>query len=325
MPLRSRPLLASLLILCAGLLTAVIALTAGALDRFALVGPTVLFAYPWRLLEPTTAARLSAWLGYLLHNGLVWYLLWRARRQRPGYVDGLHPINLALLGVNALFIALHLGQSHLFYDGLAQDVAEISALGSVALMLMIVLIIETPRRGLLLGRRAGLSTSLTGFWQRYHGYLFSWAVIYTFWYHPAEDTPGHLMGFFYMFLLLAQSCLPFTNLHRDRRWTFVLEILVLPHGAIVAFYQGNGMWPMFAFGFGMIFVLSQIYGLGWPRWLIRVVTALFFAVLIAVYLQQGRMAQLHEITRIAVLDYGVVYLLYGLHALLTRIRPASAT
>ena len=36
------------------------------------------------------------------------------------------------------------------------------------------------------------------------------------------------------------------------------ESAVLVHGAIVAVFQGNGMWPMFAFGFGAIFILTQL-------------------------------------------------------------------
>jgi hypothetical protein len=30
--------------------------------------------------------------------------------------------------------------------------------------------------------------------RKYHGYFFSWAVIYTFWYHPMENTYGHALG-----------------------------------------------------------------------------------------------------------------------------------
>ena len=41
--------------------------------------------------------------------------------------------------------------------------------------------------------------------RKYHGYYFAWAIIYTFWYHPMEITGGHLLGFFYMFLLLLHT------------------------------------------------------------------------------------------------------------------------
>lgn len=40
------------------------------------------------------------------------------------------------------------------------------------------------------------------FLKRYHGYYFSWAILYTFWYYPLELTMGHLLGVFYLFALL---------------------------------------------------------------------------------------------------------------------------
>jgi hypothetical protein len=30
--------------------------------------------------------------------------------------------------------------------------------------------------------------------------------------------------------------------------------------------QGQGLWPMFAFGFGGVFVITQMHGLGLSRW-----------------------------------------------------------
>jgi len=39
----------------------------------------------------------------------------------------------------------------------------------------------------------------------YHGYYFSWTIIYTVWYHPTEATWGHLMAFSYIVVLLLQG------------------------------------------------------------------------------------------------------------------------
>ncbi len=87
--------------------------------------------------------------------------------------------------------------------------------------------------------------------KRYHGYYFSWAIIYTFWYHPFEMTSGHIAGFAYMFLLLLQSSLFFTRYHTNRWWTMSLETLFVVHGAIVAAYIMNPgqheFWSMFLF------------------------------------------------------------------------------
>ena len=95
----------------------------------------------------------------------------------------------------------------MFYDGLAQDVHEGTAFGSVTLMLFLIMLMENRRRGLFLGHRIPQLMGAGDTVRRYHGYYFSWAIIYTFWYHPVEMTPGHLAGFAYMSLLLLQSSL----------------------------------------------------------------------------------------------------------------------
>ena len=55
--------------------TVIIAATAARLTMFNIVGPTVPFAYPWRLAEPTSIARLTAGGGYLLHTIIAWAIL----------------------------------------------------------------------------------------------------------------------------------------------------------------------------------------------------------------------------------------------------------
>ena len=62
------------------------------------------------------------------------------------------------------------------------------------------------------------------FARKYHGYFFAWATIYTFWYHPMDNTTGHLIGFFYMFLLLLQGSLFLTRIHVNKYWTVVQEV-----------------------------------------------------------------------------------------------------
>ena len=174
-----------------------------------------------------------------------------------------------------------------------------------------VLLIENPRRGLFFGKKIGFPRRLTEAARRYHGYYFAWAIIYTFWYHPMEATSGHLIGFLYMFLLMLQGSLLFTRAHVNRWWTLVLEVAVLAHGTLVAIMQGEGMWPMFAFGFGGIFVITQMHGLGWPRWLRAVVLAAYVAGALAGYGPFG-WARLSEVLRIPLIDYAAVFALAGI-------------
>lgn len=263
--------------------------------------------YYWKLPEPDTWARVTAWSGYLAHQIAIWSLIYWAQRNVRHYTDGLHPVNVVALAMNLVFIALHQVQTQVFYDGLAQDVSIFSSQASVVVLLVIVLLMENRRRGMFFGRRAPISTEVVRFFRKYHGYLFSWAAIYTFWYHPMESTSGHLIGFFYMFMIFLQGSLFFTRAHTNRWWTLTLELLVVVHGALVAVMNSgaDGMWPMFLFGFLGVFVITQMHGLGLSvttRW---VLTGLYLGSAVAVYSTRS-LTGLAEIVRIPLIDYLLV-------------------
>ena len=57
----------------------------------------------------------------------------------------------------------------------------------------------------MIGKRLRLASGPIEYVRKYHGYAFSWAVIYTFWYHPMENTFGHVMGFIHTFLVMIQG------------------------------------------------------------------------------------------------------------------------
>jgi hypothetical protein len=236
--------------------------------------------YEWQLLEPTVWSRLSAWTGYLLHQVTLWGLIWWAQRERPAYTGGLHRFNFVALAANAFFVVLHLVQTQLWYDGLAQDVHEGSAQWSVILLLMAVVVMENQRRGVAFGRPLGFVTESAGVVRRYHGYFFAWATVYTFWYHPMIGTSGHLAGFLYLFLMLLQGSLFFTRAHTNRWWMLTQELAVAAHGALVAWMQA-GAWEMFLGGFLGVFVITQMHGLGWGR-AVRWAVGLAYVALVAV-------------------------------------------
>jgi hypothetical protein len=274
--------------------------------------------YYWKLPVPTFWTRFSAWGFYLLHQLSFWWVIWYSQKNRPKYSTGLHRFNFWVLGLNTFFILMRLLQTHIWYDGLAHDVSIFSSQGSVIVLLVWVLLMENKRRGLVVGKKAPISSEIIRFARKYHGYYFAWATVYTFWYHPAVSTPGHLWGFFYMFLLLLHGSLFFTRVHVNKYWTFVQEFTVLVHGAIVAYFQGGDLWPMFAYGFGAIFILTQLYGLGlkaWQRWV-------FIAIYVgtALYVYNGRLLEgLSEIVRIPIIDYVLVFVLAGLFWLIIKV------
>lgn len=266
--------------------------------------------YYWQLPNPSFWTRASAWGLYLGHQLAIWATIFYAQTRPHRTIAGLHRVNVVALALNAGFILLHFAQTHLWYDGLAQDVSIFSSQGSVILLLVWVLLMENPRRGLFFGRRAPIAPGITAAARKYHGYVFSWAAIYTFWYHPMENSAGHLIGFIYMFLLLVQGSLFLTRVHVNRWWTLALEGMVLVHGTLVALMQSGagGFWPMFFFGFLGIFLITQMHGLGLSvraRWLI---TAIYAGLVVAVYRLRG-WENLNEIVRIPVIEYLAVAVL----------------
>lgn len=270
--------------------------------------------YYWRLAEPSTAARVTAWGGYLLHQFAIWWLIWTAQRNRARYGTSLHWFNWAAIGVNALFITLHVVQTHVWYGALAEDVSIWSSQWSVIIMLVLIVLMENQRRGIVFGQKVGFLKQASAFTRRYHGYIFAWAVIYTFWYHPAEGTFGHLLGFFYTFLLMLQGSMFFTRAHLNKWWGAALETLVLVHGTMVALAQGSGLWPMFAFGFAGIFVVTIVHGLPVPRWVRWGSLALYIGLAVWVY-SRTSLANIHQITWIPVVYYVAVFVFAGLISL----------
>ena len=268
------------------------------------------FIYYWVLPNPTFVTRLSAWGLYACHQIAHWGVVYYAQTHVKETTKVLHPVNYAALAINLFFSVLHLIQTHAFYDGLAQDTHELSPLLSVVIMLIWVLLMENYTRGMFVGKPLPLSKELVNFARKYHGYYFSWAIIYTFWYHPMEATPGHLAGFLYTFFLLVQGSLFFTKVHLNPWWNLCLELIVAPHAVMVAMNQSENLWPMFLFGFLGIFVVTQVYSHVFS-WRVKVLSTVAFVVgCVAVY-GNNLFFQINEPIRIPVIDYLGVLILSG--------------
>ena len=282
-------------------------------------GDTIWFApdsgpswYYWKLPDPSAFTRIVAWGSYLAHQLSIWWLIYSAQQAGLRYTRGLHPVNIKALCINVVFVAWHIVQTRWTYDGLAQDVSIWTSMGSVAILLMLVVIMENQRRGVVLGKKAGWLEEPGRFLRKYHGYYFSWAIIYTFWYHPIEMTLGHLLGTFYTLMLLLQGSLFFTRQHVDRGWTVSLEAFVLLHGTMVAWLSiENQSWTRFLFGFAAIFVITQMHGLGWSarqRWLVFV----GFMLGLGLYFREDVLLGLSEALAIPLIYLVFIPLLAGL-------------
>jgi len=278
--------------------------------------------YYWKRPDPDMLSRLTAWGGYFLNQLFFWGIIYWATHNRASLKDRrkMHPVNYVALGGIAVFALLHYLQTALWYDGLAQDTSVFSSQGSVIVLLVFVLAMEAPRRGLLWGRGGKSFTGMRATLIKYHGYYFAWAVVYTFWFHPMETTPGHLVGFFYMFLLMLQGAFIFTRVHTNRYWTFLLEGTVAVHAVIVAVSGGQSIWPMFLFGFLAIMVVTQIHGLGLSRVWKNLIAFAFVVGVVAVYWQRG-FGHIEEVFRIPVIDYLLVALIWAGFWVMAKVKP----
>ncbi len=294
--------------------------------------------YYWKLPEPTFWPRFTGWSFFLLHLFISWFILYKAKREKERAVTAgeakygeLKWYNYALLVTHMFFGVLHLIQTSIWYDTLAHDTPVWLSQYSVILMLVLIMILVNSKRGLFFGYKLPIPQLVVELVRKYHSYYILLALIFTFWYHPMEITPGHLIGFFYMFLLMLQSTLLYTKQHLSRYWIFILEIMVLFHGTTVAIGQGTAtrdVWPLFAFGFGLIAVCTQIYLLALPKWANISLQIMYVLSVLAVY--SGNIgvkrtySQLYELSFIPVTEYGIVLILAGIGAIATYIIRKSA-
>ncbi|NMC08444.1 MAG: hypothetical protein GYA24_24765 [Candidatus Lokiarchaeota archaeon] len=228
--------------------------------------------YYWQLPGEFLLPRITAWAFYLAHQVTLWVLTWRTMcklgGKKPLWSENPDKDHYIILLVNLAFVILHLVQTQVWYDGLAQDVPIWTSQFSVILMLLLTLLIETPRRGFFWGKKLPIGKDAMNGMIKWHGYYIQWALVYTFWFHPMDGSFAMITGFAYMFLLLFQSSTFLLKVHLGRKWIVFLEVFVWLHGTIVAlesdyirFSSSSISWPIFFFGFMGMLVFTQQFGL----------------------------------------------------------------
>ncbi len=298
------------------LLCVAIVAMGGVLSQFEIIPhPEDGFVYEWQLAQPTAWGQLTAWLGFALHQLLIWGTIYYAQKHysKRDYGTALRPVNITAVAINLVFIILHYFQTMFFYDAIAQDLPSWTAQFAVALMLIVILGMENQRRGLFFGKKVKFRKAFTDGLRKYHGYFFSFAVIYTFWFHPMVPTWGHLVGFIHVVLIMAQGSLMFMRAHLNKRWMFLLEILVLPHAFQVALNQGGDLWYMFFFGFTAIFLVTQMHGLGLKPWVRQLFYGSFLLLMLYVYFILRQPYEINEVIRIPAIEYLVLFIMYGIY------------
>ena len=209
----------------------------------------------------------SAWIGFALHLAFVFtMIIWAEIRYSnnqghncpiptsPNWCDWITTLELPhyifLVGTG-VFMLLHLLQTHLKYDGIAQDTAELCPIIGTVLSLVVLALMQQTERGLVFGY--GLEgetfTALTNIARRFHPFVLGWDIVFTFWYHPMEGGWHHLPGFFPLFCILIQGCLLFTAAHLNPIWRVGLELMGFPHAIYIEYtHPDRCRWKMFLTG-----------------------------------------------------------------------------
>ncbi|MCE2473146.1 MAG: hypothetical protein J4G18_14905, partial [Anaerolineae bacterium] len=85
------------------LLCAAIVAMRGVLSQFEIIPlPDDPLVYEWQLAEQTAWGQLTAWLGFALHQLLIWGTIYYAqsRYSKRDYGDKLRPVNVWALSIN---------------------------------------------------------------------------------------------------------------------------------------------------------------------------------------------------------------------------------
>lgn len=303
-------------VLGAIILTSIIALIDPLVSDVNLMPDTGPKYYYWQLANRNPLNMLIVWILFGIHLlGNIHLIRNRQQIKSQQFTSA----NLQLILFNLLFVGLHIVQSIIGYDGLAQDVSVFSSQYSVILVLVLIILIQSPQRGLIFGHKLHIDHQVMSGLYRIHGILFTVAIVYTFWFHPTINTIGHLLGFFYIFLLFIQISMFRTKIHTNRKWIVGLEVLVAIHGASVAYFvQNSKLWAMFLFGFGFIFVATQIYALTSNKAIIHLVQS-GFVIVVGWYYLGHQLSSMHQVLWIPIIIYGHVLALYGLIVIGSRI------
>lgn len=272
--------------------------------------------YYWILPQPTLATRTIVWSLYIGHQLLNWCLIYYGQT-RLTYSTRLSPVHYWLVISNMVFILLHFVHTHTVYDPLAQDLSILFVQEILSIVLVWVLLMQNQSRGLFWGKAAPFSSSLATFARKYHGYFISFTMIINFWYHPMEGTIQHLTGFFYKFIIMTQSVLIMTPVHRNKWWTIVIELGVGLHATIVALVSNHGIWDMFLLGHFLVFILTQMHGLpGISRLQKIIACAAFLVTTVIIYIIKGGFV-ISMIIRVPIVYYCGVFILASLLKIIT--------
>jgi len=239
--------------------------------------------------------QIISWVMYIPHQLIQWWILYKAQQEKPKYQEGWRWFNWWMLYTNAFFMGLKLLSNALTYNAMSSHLPLWFGQGAVFNMLLIVLAMQVPVRGMCCGScsrgckvgskqisKGEYWTEMAMFMRKYHGYYIAFGVTSDWYYHPLESSPGHLSGIANDLMILWQTICIYTPAHRNKWWCIACEFIVTFHGPLIALGRGGGA-GMFGFGFTIVFMCSGQWGLPLNKATRAMLASLFFGLLVANY------------------------------------------
>lgn len=282
--------------------------------------------YLWKTTHWDWVNVICVWSLFIIHFIGNIYLIIKIQRFKP---RGFNNFHVKLYFFNVIFIILHYVQTALNFDGLAKYIPIWTSQGSVIVLLVVMLVMLSPLRGFIFGKK--INSSIVKPLYPIHGFFFVFAITLTFWYHPLYFTFGHLLGFIYIFILMAQYMMVTLKPHTNIKWLSLIETFVFIHAIVIAVVvQKSANWEIFAFGFATIFMFSTIYGLIKNKNLIIKLQIGFGLIYITYYiitiiLGMNKLFDLVQIIFIPLTEYGFALLLILILSFLTPLITKKTT
>ena len=272
----------------------------------------------------------SAWIGFFLHLTFVFSMIvWAEIRYSnnrahncpnpapPDWCSWTTVLELPhyiFLAGTGLFMLLHLLQTHLKYDGIAQDTAELCPIIGTVLTLVVLALMQQTERGLVFGYGLEGETfiALTNIARRFHPFVVAWNIMFTFWYHPMEGGWHHLPGFLPLFCILIQGCLLFTTAHLNPIWRVGLELMGFPHAIYVEYtHPDRCRWKMLLTGVLLTPLVVHFHQFNIS---VAVMATLFIGYISLVILlyRNMPMSQWTEPLHFPILIFSLIFVVYGL-------------
>lgn len=98
-------------------------------------------------MQSSSNGMTLAWIAYIVHQVGQWFILAQVQTSKVKVVKWSQDYqwwNWQMVYLNTFMVAFKLIHGHIFYDGLAANVAEGIAQGSVIVILLIAVIIAIP-------------------------------------------------------------------------------------------------------------------------------------------------------------------------------------